>query len=366
MLSAVWLAPLVLLLSSGPEDPRAGPLDTFYFALTAGLWLAHRFGSAWLAYGTTAYRPLRRAEPVRFWVVPGLLAAACFAIFLPPDEALPWTRAERAVGLVILDYLLVTYHFASQHFGVLSLYRVRAGAPASKAIRRLDRLYALGIGGALVIVAEIVSGTVSHIDLWIDPWLDYHWVESVAGPIRIVACGVVAAATLGLLAFEVRSARPSLPRASYVLGIAAMVVVAFHARTPFVFAVLWSVQHWITATGLTTLAAAGEPVADRTRRGRALHAVNRRPWALVLVLVGISVLLLPFLEVEAVDLEGPRYAERIFGAFATTLRTTTWLPALLALGFTTAFLHYWLDRAVYRLSDANVREAARGLFAPSS
>jgi hypothetical protein len=83
----------------------------------------------------------------------------------------------------------------------------------------------------------------------------------------------------------------------------------------------------------------------------------------VLLLVALSVLLLPFLEVEAVDARETRYAPRIFGAFAEALRSSAWLPALLALGFTTGFWHYWLDRAVYRFSDARVRDAARGLLA---
>ena len=60
--------------------------------------------------------------------------------------------------------------------------------------------------------------------------------------------------------------------------------------------------------------------------------------------------------------EGPYYAERIFGSFATALRTSAWVPALVALGLATAFLHYWLDRAVYRFSDPRVRQAARGLL----
>ena len=38
------------------------------------------------------------------------------------------------------------------------------------------------------------------------------------------------------------------------------------------------------------------------------------------------------------------------------------VPWLVALGFTTGFVHYLLDRAVYRLSDPAVREAARGLL----
>jgi hypothetical protein len=73
-----------------------------------------------------------------------------------------------------------------------------------------------------------------------------------------------------------------------------------------------------------------------------------------------SVLLLPLFEVEASWDGGTYYGDRIFGAVALGLRTSSWVPALVALGFATAFLHYLLDRAVYRLSDPQVRSAARG------
>jgi hypothetical protein len=72
------------------------------------------------------------------------------------------------------------------------------------------------------------------------------------------------------------------------------------------------------------------------------------------------------MEVEAVGPDGIHYGERVFGAFAVQLRTSDWLPALLALGFATGFLHYWLDRSVYRLSDPAVRIAARGLLDPKA
>jgi len=83
----------------------------------------------------------------------------------------------------------------------------------------------------------------------------------------------------------------------------------------------------------------------------------------LLVLGAASVILLPFLEVEGVADDGALYAHRIFGHFATALRTSSWVPTLVALGLTTGFLHYWLDRAVYRFSSPRAREAARGLLA---
>jgi hypothetical protein len=97
---------------------------------------------------------------------------------------------------------------------------------------------------------------------------------------------------------------------------------------------------------------------------RVLHVLNTRPWAIVLLLMVSSVLLLPLFEVEASWDGGTYYGDRIFGAVATGLRTSSWVPALVALGFATAFLHYLLDRAVYRMSDPQVRSAARGLLTP--
>ncbi len=47
---------------------------------------------------------------------------------------------------------------------------------------------------------------------------------------------------------------------------------------------------------------------------------------------------------------------------ANWLANAAWVPVLVAFGFTTAFLHYALDRAVFRLSDNEVRKAAGGLF----
>src|SRR4051794_11725568 len=73
MLSALWLAPIVVWLSLGYDDPESSPLDLLYFGLTALFWLGHRFCSTYLAYCTEAYRPLLRLQPVRFIVIPVLV-----------------------------------------------------------------------------------------------------------------------------------------------------------------------------------------------------------------------------------------------------------------------------------------------------
>jgi hypothetical protein len=362
LLNSLWLVPVVLWLARGYSDPESSPLDTFYLGLTALFWIGHRLCSTWLAYCTEAYRPLLRMEPVRFVVLPLVVAVVCFAVFLPGDAALPWTREERIVGMAILDYALVTYHFAAQHFGALSLYRTRAERAGCALTRRLDRIFALGVGGALVFLADVLAGSVAYQDLWIDHWLLPAWIASNQGEIRAAAMLVLIAATALMLVAEARAPRRSLPRVLYILGLAAMVAIALRPRSLFLFLVIWTSQHWILATGLASQTPRGEPTPASGAVRRVLHVLNSRPWAVLLVLVVSSVLLLPFFEVEANRQGGTYYGDRIFGAVVTGLRTSSWVPALVAAGFATGFVHYLLDRSVYRMSDPRVRSAASGLL----
>ena len=364
VLSALWLAPLALWLAHGPADPESSPLNLLYFATTALFWIGHRVGSAWLAYCTEAYRPLLRAQPVRFVVLPLLVTAGCFGVLLPPNSAFAWTRAQRFVGLAILDYALVTYHFAAQHFGALSLYRARVGSGGSGPTRRMDLLFALVVGGALVFLADVLVGAVAYQNLWVDRWLAPAWLVSVEQVIRHGAMLVLLAATAAMLFAEIRAPRRSLPRVLYVLGIAAMVAVALRPRSGFLFLVIWNSQHWILAMGLGSQTPSAEPAPGRGAVRRIRHVLNTRPSAVLLLLTVVSVLLLPLFEVEAnLDREGATYyGDWIFGAVAAGLRTSSWVPALVALGFATGFVHYLLDRGVYRLSDPHVRSVARGLL----
>jgi hypothetical protein len=364
ILNALWLLPVALWLSHGYPDPQSGPLDSLYFGLTALFWIGHRLSSTWLAYCTEAYRPLLRNDPVRFVVLPLLVTFGCFVVFLPADAALPWTREERLVAMAVLDYALVTYHFAAQHFGALSLYRMRAGRAGSPHTRYLDRVFALGVGGALAFLADILAGSVAYQDRWIGRWDIPTWLASNQDAVRGAGLLVLFLATFIMLIAEWRAPRRSLPRVLYILGLAAMVAVALRPRSFSLYLVIWTSQHWVLATGLASQTMTGEPAPARGGIRRALHALNTRPWAFLLLFAALSVLLLPFFEVEAnLDNEGTYYGDRIFGAFGSALRTSAWVPTLVALGFATGFVHYLLDRSVYRMSDPRIRSAARGLLA---
>jgi hypothetical protein len=361
ILNPLWLAPLVLLLARGHDDVRTSAVDGLFFALTVPLWFGHRVSSAWLAYATPAYRPLLATQRRRFVVAPLAIAVVCFGLLLAPESVLPMPLTERVVWLAVLDFVLVSHHFAAQHFGLLSLYRARAGRASDAITRRLDRWFALVVGGGFVVVAEALAGSIAFQERWIDPLLGAGGSDAFARMLREGGIALVAILTALMLSVELRSQRPSLPRVAYVLGVSAMVLFAFLARDPFLFIVLWSVQHWSAAMGLTSLAASGAVQAPRTHWQRLLAPINRRGWAVLLVLAVVSTLLLPVMEVEAVSDEYA-YADRIFGDAARWLRSSPFVPALLALGFAAGFIHYLLDRAAFRFSSPDVRHAARGLL----
>jgi len=363
LLNALWLAPI--LLATSDETDRILTHSGIYLVLTALFWVGHRLSSTYLAYCTAAYRPLLRSQRTRFVLVPIGIAVTCFAILLPPDDAMGLTRTQRGLYLAILDYLLVTWHFASQHYGILSLYRLRAGQERSPGARQLDRAFALGVGGALIFGAEIVAGAVAFQPTWVDPVIDPGWLAGVSASARAVGSAIVVAATVVMLCFEIRGRRPSAARALYIAGVSLMAIAALHMDF-FVFLILWTAQHWIAAMGLSMLVAKGDPEPGPSPWYRGWHALNRRAWPVLLLLTAASLLLLPVLEVEAVDASGSYYGDRIFGALGEALRSSPLVPALLALGFTTGFVHYALDRAAFRFSHPEVRRAAKGLLDPGA
>ena len=169
-------------------------------------------------------------------------------------------------------------------------------------------------------------------------------------------------ATAIILWFELRNPEWSFPRLLYIIGLAVMVSIALQPRSLFLFLVVWTSQHWILATGLASRTPARRTPTQGGLFRSILNFLNERPWAIVVLLVLLSIVLLPIFEVEANREGGTYYGDRIFGALAEGLRSSSWVPLLVALGFASGFIHYLLDRSVYRLSNPDVRAAAGGLL----
>jgi hypothetical protein len=69
----------------------------------------------------------------------------------------------------------------------------------------------------------------------------------------------------------------------------------------------------------------------------------------------------PIFEIEAVS-AGGRYSEQLFPSLMEWLQKLSWGTVLVGIGLASGFLHYFMDRAVYRFSDPETRNSAQQLL----
>jgi hypothetical protein len=204
-------------------------------------------------------------------------------------------------------------------------------------------------------------GSIAFQDRWIDPLLGDGLSDTFARMLRDGSIVVVVIMTALVLRVELRSQRPSCPRmpTSRRLGHRAR---RLSRRDPFLFLVLWSVQHWSAAMGLASLAAFRRGPRRRAAHWQRLLApINRRGWAVLLVLAVAVHLLLPVLEVEAVttsSLRRPHF--RRGGAVAPLLTLRAGAAAHWA-SRPASFTTCWIARPSAS-RHPTVRQAARGLL----
>ena len=360
----VWLAPLAVAASWGWPSGDDSPAGMVYLLLSALFWIGHRFSSTWLAWLTTAYGPARRAQPVRFYVVPAAVIALTAVVVMAPDDWLPGTWMERVMILAGVDYLLVTWHFAAQHFGLLSLYRSRDGRSRDSQTRALDRWFAIGVGGGLVLIAELAQGASTVPDGWLGPLADADFLRAWAPVAQATAAVLAGVGTLGMLLRD-HSAGAGAGRLLYVTGLGVMVLCAT-LSDPFVFIFCWTAQHWLAAVGLASVVTQAEPSPRSPSVLRKwLHAIHRVPGRWVLLLALLSALAMPLYELESSGGPEDRPAFAVLNSLLNGILTAPIsLQLLTALGLSTAFLHYLLDRAAWRFSDPLVRQAAAPLLKP--
>ena len=155
-----------------------------------------------------------------------------------------------------------------------------------------------------------------------------------------------------------------LPRILYILGLGIMVTGAFQLQ-PIEFLMLWTLQHWITALGLAAQMGGNDIKKSMSVKNRIFKKSSfseyQNQWIVLLFLCSISVILTPFFEIEAVS-SGARYSELLFPSFMYWLENSSWATILVGVGLASGFLHYFMDRAVYRLSDAETRMSAKNLL----
>ncbi len=289
--SGIWLTFLFLMLDSSHLQEMFYATGVFLF------WISHRFSSFYLAWGTRAYKPLRRARMKRFVFFPIFITLGVLAVLYIPESVLAFTFSERIFGLLMIDFAWGAHHFAAQHYGILRLYQYLRKAKSTPSTKKNDRIFCWGVGGVLIIIAELLHGTSFLQEKHVLPNLLSDWGLVEIPLLMRLGTLFVVVSTL----FMVRNAwleDYSLPKILYLFGIGLMGVAAFQLD-PFQFLMLWTLQHWLAALGLATHMGGNDLKHDEKQNNVSLKKYSektfRKPWLVLICLCAFSVVVLALL-----------------------------------------------------------------------
>jgi len=156
----------------------------------------------------------------------------------------------------------------------------------------------------------------------------------------------------------------SVPRILYLLGLGMMVMSAFQLE-PFQFFMLWTLQHWMVSLGLASHMGGNDFQKNKIKKpffaGNFSKINFKNRFFVLFFLCTFSFIMTPFFEIEAVAIE-KIYSEKLMPTIVELLRESDLTTFLVGLGLSTGFLHYWMDRSVYRFSDKETFKSAKNLL----
>ncbi len=353
MLSGIWLlAPLWVFRNT------SAALTWMLIAATLILWLSHRFATTYNAFCTPAYRGLVHEQRTRFLLWPAGIILATFGFVFAPHWLVPLDTWGKIQVLGTIFFLYNSYHFGVQHYGVLSIYRIRAGQDHTHWLKRYEKLFCIAVGTVLVAIAQICHGAEVVQDS-----IMYHVVAREAFASAFGVSRIIVPLLIGLLAAvfyvgELTSGRVSVPKLLYVAGLTFQGILAYFLD-PISFLILWGAQHWLVSIALGAHMAQNDKSISLTASpwyafwGR----FNTGFWPTVFVLVFVSVALTPFFQF-AVHPEKLTDAPGFFSVIVPVLARSVFAHAFIALNFTSVYVHFVMDRAIFRFSDPAVRKVS--------
>jgi hypothetical protein len=362
MFSALWGAALLL---AGSSLIGLAAIVAVVFAGERLASIVHSWSTTWMVLFSPLLAAERSRRRTKFVWIPLVITLFAFALGLAVSG---WQRfpadGQLGAGLwafalyILLFWVFHFWHFGNQDFGVLSLYRGRAGQ-TSMLDRKVDKTYTVVMMFVIqpIVYLSAVKTTafseIAHSLLPIGPLLEW------AAPI---ALAVAVAASLGITLFELAKPNRSVGKLLYYLVILLHPLLLFgsiHYRDRglaylYLFAYLWS--HWLIAIGLVGRINTRFYQKRGDSHGRAL-------WRHALLLGGISLLVWvctqPYSQYALFNTDGFEY-KRLLAAI-TPAQT---LVIGLVLGFFLAeqLLHYYCDRCLFRFRDEGVRRAVAPLL----
>ncbi len=380
MMGGLWMMAIVILLEG------TGGLTQVHYALAILFWIGHRLTTTYIAYCQEAYREHLTKQRTRFLVIPAIVLVTVFVMVCTPESILPIPILYRLLPLAVLDFFWEFYHFIVQHYGVVSVYRTRAGQdPGAVQAKRREKFFCYFVFGAMIPLAMIyhaLNGMAANDGgiMGIEEALLKLPLADLAIPMWtlqvIRVAGIVGALgyTIYAIAMEYKDPKASLPKALYMFSVGAPVALTFVYDSMGPALLILAVQHWMISVGLTSHMAAGKaPVSTEPNAWyRFWNVFNRSPWAVMALMCVGSAVLAPVMEFADVERRFVTSAVRASFDPASATRDyiywgaqyLDWFQAIgrdtvisifIATGFALGYVHYLMDRAVYRFSDPDTR-----------
>jgi hypothetical protein len=262
MLSGFWVPTLFL--------PLAG-VKPLVIVGTLLFWIGHRISSLYLVFCVGEYREVLQERRRYFLTFPLILFCGLAAFLLVPPSVVPLSLPARFVWLMFLDYFLSLYHFSSQHYGILSVYRGRlAHGQKDPGLLRWDWWACIGVSGILNIAMDYLNGDLDQF-----PIFDHAPLISQAAihALRLALTALVLLAW-GLTMRNYLRKRQSSARVLYFSSLCYLTIVSFYLE-PLLYFFVVQMQHWLVSLGLTTHMAANSRFEPQENP----HAFWYRPWA---------------------------------------------------------------------------------------
>ncbi len=353
MLSGIWL---LVPLFAFAHTPHA--VQGMLIAATLLLWLSHRFATTYNAFCTPAYRNLIHENRMRFLAWPLSAILATFAFVFAPNILLPLDTWGRVQALGTIFFLYNSYHFGVQHYGVLSIYRVRAGQGHSGWLKRYEKIFCVVVGTILVAIAQARHGAEVVYDSIVYHVWPREFFMSTFSALQVIAPLLVVVLATVFYMGESRGKPLSWPKIFYVTGLALQGMLAYFLK-PISFLVLWGVQHWLVSVALGAHMAQNDTSAvPATSRWYGFwDRYNKGFWPTVFVLCLASVVLTPLFQF-AVHPEKLGGEARLFSFLSPLLVNTLFSNLFIAMNFSSVYVHFIMDRAVFRFSDPAIRKVS--------
>jgi hypothetical protein len=328
--------------------------------------IAHSWSTTWMVLGSPLLAGERDRRRLEFVWIPLAITLCAFALGV---YVAGWQRfpADGALGpglspfvlYISLFWVLHFWHFGNQDFGVLSLYRGRAGQ-TRPLDRKVDKLYTVAMMFAIqpiVYLAVVKTTAFAEIVGTLLPF-----TAGAFERIAPVALAVAVVASLGVAGFEIAKPNRSPGKLLYTTVILLhplLLYASVHYKDhtlAYLYILAYLYSHWFIAIGLVGRINTG----FYQRRG---ESPTRALWHHALLIGAISgavwLLTQPFTDYGLFNTSGFQY-KRLLAQIAPGQT----LVIGLAMGFflTEQLLHYYCDRRLFRFRDEGVRRAVAPLL----